>query len=155
MQPNLKEGLIAQIDKFVSEFNYGVQLLLAGVDSTGAHLYEVHNPGGRFDEYGQIGFNAIGIGQMHALHSMIGFRHSPTRDIYETIFSVYASKRRAEIAPGVGTDTDLVVITQGGYYPIASDKLNGLNALYQEHQKPATTELSNRVSKLDLFKEVK
>src|SRR4051794_24783722 len=78
---------------------------------TGGHIYSVQNPGRPELLNDIIGYAANGSGTIHALQSMIGLGHSPEAEYHTTVFRVYASKRRAEVAPGVGADTDLAVIS--------------------------------------------
>jgi hypothetical protein len=50
-------------------------------------------------------------------------KHGLSTDCVITLFLVYAAKKHAEAAPGVGTETDIVVIGSdlGMSYPIAPD----------------------------------
>lgn len=83
------------------------------VDDSGAHVYSVQNPGRPEYLHDVIGYATIGSGAIHAVQSMIDFGHSTKAQYHETVFRVYASKRRAEVAPGVGLDTDMAVISAG------------------------------------------
>jgi 20S proteasome alpha/beta subunit len=125
-----------------------VDLLIAGVDDLGAQLFWVGNPGGNFVNLQQIGYTAVGSGQLHALQSLIGFGHIGTRTIAATLFAVYVAKRRAEVAPGVGTETDLEIITAEEIKRVDSARLTELGKLYQEYQKPASEEIVEKVNKL-------
>jgi hypothetical protein len=102
---SLNPQITMMLDQQLSQFNLGVELLLAGVDDQGPHIFSVHNPGPSELQHDVIGYAAIGSGAIHAVQSMIGFGHSAAAGVPETIFRVYASKRRAEVAPGVGQDT--------------------------------------------------
>jgi hypothetical protein len=110
----LNPQITAMLDNQMAQFNLGVEVLIAGVDGAGAHVHTVHNPGGAERQHDTIGYAAIGSGTIHALQSMIGFQHTPKADYHQTVFRVYAAKRRAEVAPGVGLDTDVAVISTRG-----------------------------------------
>lgn len=142
------QQLAFQIDNHVTAFNFNVELLIAGVDEIGAQLFSVGHPGGTSINLQQIGYHAIGSGQLHAMQSLIGFGHIGTRSIEETLFAVYVAKRRAEVAPGVGTETDLEIITADGIKIIDKAKLKTLNGLYQDYQKPASKEIIDKVREL-------
>lgn len=114
LQQQLIAQLVLGLDNAVATFNYGVELLIAGVDADGAQLYHIGNPGGAFTPFHHTGFGAIGSGNLHAVQSMIQLRQAPTHSLHETVFAVYASKRRAEVAPGVGPDTDMAIIDSTG-----------------------------------------
>lgn len=149
-QTQLVNQLALGLDNIASSFNYGVDLLIAGVDDEGAHLYAVANPGGSSQDFQQIGFTAIGSGQVHALQSMIGFSHTGMKGLRETIFSVYASKRRAEVAPGVGKDTDITVIRENGSRRLDLATLQQLDTLYDDYTKRVNEEVRKGVAKLTL-----
>jgi hypothetical protein len=150
IQPQLLPQLVGVLDQQVMGFNYGVDLLLAGVDDIGAHLYLIGNPGDAQD-FGVMGFEAIGSGALHAVQAMIGFGHSPLRALNETVFSVYASKRRAEVAPGVGRDTDLALVLQDGVKFLPQSVLSELETVYQDYQRPLGQEQTERVRNLDVL----
>ena len=61
---------------------------------------------------------------------MIGFRHTATDGLRETVFRVYASKRRAEVAPGVGTETDMAIITDAGLSWLDDEMFKQLAHIY-------------------------
>jgi len=140
--------IAGSIDQYMVNFNFGTDFLIAGTDDAGAHLFYVGNPGGMANDFQMIGFHAIGSGMLHALQSLIGFGQAPTRGLYETVFAVYASKRRAEVAPGVGKDTDMVVIEGAQSTRLDQAALSQLEEIYQEVQKPVSDELRERMSAL-------
>lgn len=82
--------------------------IVAGADGRGAHLFRV--------EYGtpiqldHIGFVAAGSGQWHAESQFMFSRYTREWDFPEALSLVYAAKKRAEVAPGVGSETDIVAI---------------------------------------------
>jgi 20S proteasome alpha/beta subunit len=155
IQQQMNPVLVSQIDNYVANFDYAVSLLVAGVDDIGSHLFSIANPGGGFNDHQPIGYHAIGSGWIHALQSIIGFGHTGARGLHETIFTVYASKRRAEVAPGVGHDTDMMIVTQEGVTRVEQSVLAELGEIFDEFQKPVSQEIKTKVSTLKFFKEVK
>lgn len=154
LQHNLAPQLVNLLDNQVVTFNYGVDFLLAGVDESGSHLYSVGNPGGAFEDHQTIGFQAIGSGALHALHALIGFGHAPGRSLRETVFHVYAAKRRAEVAPGVGKVTDIVVIRDSGRLSLDRRTIERLEYLYTEYyQQPVVQQLKDQIANLSLLGE--
>lgn len=147
---SLNPQITMMLDQQMSQFNLGVELLLSGVDDGGAHIFSVHNPGPSELQHDVIGYAAIGSGAIHAIQSMIGFGHSAAAGVPETIFRVYASKRRAEVAPGVGQDTDLGIISAGGIGWLSDDQLRILATLYEEAQTAAAVDLAGKLAQLDL-----
>ena len=150
VQQRLIGPIAGQIDQQVAMFDLGIEVLVAGVDDTGGHLYVARNPGGVVDDFEPIGFTAIGSGSLHGVQSMIGFEHAPARDLRATIFRVFASKRRAEVAPGVGRVTDLWIIDGDGVTKLGQSVLDRLDALYQEYERPTRAELERKVHQLSI-----
>lgn len=138
------------IDQQMSQFNPQIELLLAGVDSSGAHIFTIHNPGRPERLHDVIGYAAVGSGTIHALQSMIGFGHSAGAQYHETVFRVYASKRRAEVAPGVGHDTDMAVISEEGIHRLSPDELDQLSGIYDDFEKATDAALTNRLEDFTL-----
>jgi 20S proteasome alpha/beta subunit len=136
LQQAMLPQLVINIDNLIGTFNYNLEVLIAGADDSGAHLYAITNPGGSYDDFQPIGYAAIGSGALHAVQSLIGMRQTPLRSLHETVFNVYASKRRAEAAPGVGRETDVVIIQANAITRVEQPVLQQLDTLYQEYQRP-------------------
>jgi len=147
---SLNPQITMMIDQQMNQYNLGVELLLAGVDQDGAHIFSIHNPGGTELQHDVIGYAAIGSGAIHAVQSMIGFKHSSTAGLRETIFRTYASKRRAEVAPGVGQDTDVAVVSIDGVRWLTNDNQKHLAELYDSYQATASSALAGKLSELHL-----
>jgi 20S proteasome alpha/beta subunit len=140
------------IDNQVATFNFNVEVIVTGIDEHGGHIFYVGNPGQTLSSFHQIGYHAIGSGALQALQSLIGFGHMSGRSLHQTIFACYASKRRAEVAPGVGKDTDLAILSKEGMFKADKKDLDELEQIFQEYQKPASEvlmkkaeEISNRI----------
>src|SRR5439155_16781444 len=129
-----------------------VEVIVTGIDGHGGHLFFLGNPGQTVSSFHQIGYHAIGSGALQALQSMIGFGHMSGRSLHQTVFACYASKRRAEVAPGVGKDTDLAILSKEGMFKADKKDLDELEQIFQEYHKPASEvlmekaeEISNRI----------
>ena len=59
---SLNHQVTMMVDQAMSQWNLGVELLLAGVDFGGAHIFSIHNPGGSELQHDVIGYAAIGSG---------------------------------------------------------------------------------------------
>jgi hypothetical protein len=138
------------LDQQMQGFNLGVEMLLAGVDDSGAHIYSVQNPGRPENLHDVIGYAAIGSGAIHAVQSMIGFGHAADAEYHETVFRAYASKRRAEAAPGVGHDTDMAVIGESGIHWLSGDELEQLRKIYEEFETATSDALTKRLAAFKL-----
>ncbi|HZR90779.1 MAG TPA: hypothetical protein VFA44_00015 [Gaiellaceae bacterium] len=142
--------LAMMLDQQMQQFNLGVELLLAGVDDTGAHIYSIQNPGQPENLHDIIGYAAIGSGAIHGIQSMIGFGHTGQAQYHETVFRVYASKRRSEVAPGVGLDTDMAIIGAGGIHRLSDDELDQLRQIYENFETSTTAALTEQLAAFKL-----
>lgn len=88
----------------------GLQLLIAGIDSLGAHLYLVSD----FDStgVGSLGYHAIGMGERAARVSLEHNGYDPTKGKYYSTLLNLTAKVQAEEAHGVGLLTDCVLLTK-------------------------------------------
>ena len=111
-----------------------IDLLIVGVDITGAHLYQINDPGIAtcFDA---IGYAAIGSGLPHAEGFLAEADYSPQVSVNRAIWLAYVAKRRSERAPGVGsTYTDILTISSDyGVRFLGSQTINNLASIYQEY----------------------
>jgi 20S proteasome alpha/beta subunit len=98
------------IDQFLATFNFNLELIIAGLDEHGPTIYGIRNPG-VMDCYDSIGFHAIGNGGMHGVLSLVE-TYNPEGEIPETLYSIFRAKRIAEVAPGVGKETDIGMISK-------------------------------------------
>lgn len=153
MHQQLLPQITGGIDQEMAQYNLGVELLVAGVDVSGGHVFTIHNPGGRHLHHDVIGHAAIGSGWIHAIQSMIGFHHASMQPLLDTIFRVYVSKRRAELAPGVGRETDLMIVTQAGPERLTEDAIAQLSGLYDDLESSAEGALEGKLEGLALDRE--
>ena len=60
-----------------------------------------------------------------------------SKPVDETLWLVYSSKKRAEVARGVGKGTDMFMIGPdlGSYKPIGKDVIDKLEKIYKEERK--------------------
>jgi 20S proteasome alpha/beta subunit len=149
-QQQLVSGLVTMLDSALANFDLGVELIVAGMDSLGGHLHTVGNPGGWQQCHDPIGTIAVGSGAIHAIQSMIGYRHSAAEPVKETVYRVFSSKRRAELAPGVGHDTDLMILNGNGVVHIPDDTLAALDVISDEATAAQDKDLLEQVSNLTL-----
>lgn len=149
MHNGLNGQVVMLLDNGLASYDLGVELLLAGVDENGAHIHTNHNPGGGNQDHGSIGWAATGSGAIHVIPSMAGFEHSSDAGYGQTLFRVYASKRRSEVAPGVGRDTDLAVISKDGMKRLSPSELDDLNSIYETFLSTTSKELQKQMDSFD------
>ena len=135
------------IDHAIQSLQLGVSVILAGVDQTGAHIFTIEDPGTTacFD---RLGYHAIGSGHRHALLTLVSHSQHKSADINRTVFNVYAAKRAAEAAPGVGQATEMRVITKAGVQVVGADVLAKLQPLYDKKMSTKIVEVEAGIEAL-------
>jgi 20S proteasome alpha/beta subunit len=89
-------------------------MIIAGLDDNAGHIYLIDDPGDCICCDSE-GFAAIGAGKEHAESVLAESMYTDRVPWTEAVVVVYLAKKRAEVAPGVGTDTDLYWIKPEGY----------------------------------------
>ncbi len=126
MQPNLVELIANNMYKYQIP-NSGV--IFTGIDNFGPHIYVVENGKIRCED--KVGFAAIGAGYWHADSHLMFSGHTKASPLYKALQATYFAKKRAEVAPGVGVDTDMFAITGlGAFTSIKDDIIKGLGDIY-------------------------
>lgn len=122
-------GIQAEIDSY----NYGLDILVSGVDAIGAaHIHGIVNPGTSMC-FDAIGFHAIGSGLPHAITTLIGRGCHQDTPLHEALLIVYEAKKAAEKAPGVGMQvTDICIITSEACRTLPVKKVDALEAVYEK-----------------------
>lgn len=93
--------------------------LVAGVDPTGPHIFGIVD--GALMQADSVGFAAIGSGARHAESQLMLAKYAPSTPIAAAVPLIHLAKSRAEVAPGVGVDTDMFLIGQLGSYSVVPD----------------------------------
>jgi hypothetical protein len=111
-----------------------VEAICRGTDPSGSHIYIVGKEGINCQDF--VGFASIGIGMGHANSQFMFARHTYSSPATNTLLLVYSAKKRAEVAPGVGEDTDMIVIGPqlGQMNRINETILANLDSIYNEEQ---------------------
>ena len=99
------------------------------------HLFVVEN--GDVSCADKVGFACVGAGAWHANSAMMQTGHTPATSIPNALLNIYTAKRRAEVAPGVGIETDNFIITSalGGYSDLKDDVMAAIGNAYTEYSK--------------------
>ena len=125
----LPSEIVMVLENEVQRFAIEVSMIVTGVDNTGGHIYSIDDPGSSqcFD---RLGYHAIGSGQRHALLTLVMLQHNPRVSLGQAAFNVYSAKRQAEIAPGVGDATDMMIIDGDGIKTIPESVLKELYQVF-------------------------
>jgi len=129
-QKHLFPDLALAIQNQIDNYDYGLQLLIAGVDKKRAHIYEIIDPGTSrcFDA---MGYHAIGSGLPHAMYTFISRNCNQDMPLSEVLLITYEAKKMAERAPGVGSNiTDICVMDSNQTSLFSNEQIKRLNQIY-------------------------
>jgi 20S proteasome alpha/beta subunit len=153
VQGQLSPDLVLRQTYSIENARLEVVLLIVGVDSGGAHIYLVTDPGVSRC-YDAVGFCAIGSGEHHAELAFIRSNFSESFSLRKALFLAYRGKRDAETAPGVGGQfTDLAYIDEHGLHVVAEENVQKLATAYQALQKDRSSvddEINRLIESLSL-----
>lgn len=133
--------LLAQILGLIMQNNLQLEIMVAGIDETGAHLFAITHPGILLPMQ-TTGFTAIGTGGTHAAVRISLGRQTPDVMLAETTYNVYEAKRASEVAPGVGLLTDMAVLTKKGVTALSEAQLTEIGAFHKKEPGLKPTELA-------------
>lgn len=102
--------IYAQVFMQCSQFNLNAEIIIAGIDDTGSHIYLVSHPG-QIACFDKIGYGVTGSGATHAAIKLALELQHPRMSLSDTLMSVYSAKLASEVAPGVGKETEMYVIS--------------------------------------------
>ena len=133
LHPDVALSIMSQIDSY----DYDLQLLLGGVDKTGAHLYSIFNPGTSVN-FDAIGYHAIGSGLPHAIATLIARDYNQTYSLAKAVFAVYDAKKISEKSPGVGSKiTNMAIVSHENIIEFSSEEINEINTVWEKGCAPA------------------
>jgi hypothetical protein len=119
------------------QFNLIVDIIIAGIDTAGAHISIITHPGNLIS-LDKLGYGAIGSGGIHATIHLSLRGQTNRKGFFDTLYDVYVAKRASESAPGVGQATDMAVIESGRISRCGKPILEELEKLFLEStQRPS------------------
>ncbi len=136
------------LDHMVQTMDFGVELIIAGVDGNGAHIFGITDPGVAAS-YDRVGYHAIGSGMSHALLSLVSSAQHWSLGVNETVFNVYRAKRQSEAAPGVGRALEMRIITTDGCRAVTEEELDRLEEATQKLMAPQEIQARDLVAALN------
>lgn len=143
-------GFSSNIDQYIDKREYNVTAIVCGIDNEGAHLYRIIDPGTE-DRFDAIGFVAIGIGRKHAEGSLIRNKCFQSTPLNRAVYYAVEAKINAEVAPGVGSETDATIIDENGSTELSEGQISELRKMYEDKVKPVKLEgLLKKVDQLQL-----
>jgi hypothetical protein len=129
-QQTMRPEIVMQLYQQLGTWQFEFVLLIAGVDKTGAHIYFIAPPGS-LRCVDAIGYWAIGSGEQHALQTFVTSDFDKPLSPVRALLTTYEAKKRAEKATGVGTQTDLWLISKEGCKQLKTEEIDELDKHYK------------------------
>lgn len=132
-QHEMSQEFVTTLSKELLSYNLPyAAVIITGIDDEGAHIYVVH--GDQLSCMDTIGFASIGIGSRHAESQLMLARHSVNSPLPETLLLTYSAKKRSEVSPGVGKETDMFMIgpNLGSFTTLNPDVMKKLDDEYKK-----------------------
>lgn len=144
--------IIANVIQAMNQYDYGLSVIVAGVDASGPHIYRIDDPG-RIESFDSIGHCSVGSGELHSISTFIANDYDPNLDLDHVVAMVYDAKKRAEKAQGVGEETDLYIICNNSTVKLTDEKISKLNEIHNkktEQEKKTVADLEELVKNLGI-----
>jgi len=138
IQQSMMPDVALMVQNDIDSYGIELEVLVAGVDATGAHIHYVADPGTSMT-WDSIGYHAVGSGSPHALTTLIANDYNQGIPLNKALLITYEAKKIAERAPGVGSNTNVAIINTKGVNMFDSNEIQTLNAVYA---KKAEAELA-------------
>ncbi len=141
--------IYAQLFMQSGQFNLGTEIVVSGFDEAGSHIYVISNPG-QLVSFDKIGYGITGSGATHASIKLALELQHPKSGLDDTLLSVYGAKLAAEVAPGVGKETEMYVVSPTDAWPVPPEMISALKeALEREKRaKPESKEIGEMYARL-------
>jgi len=107
-------------------------MLLGGIDDK-AHLYIIGEPG-TYRSFDEVGFCCVGSGDRHADPVFAFYRFSAKLKTSEALKIAFEAKKRAEMAGGVGKETDIWIMRKNGIYEVTQDTIKRLEESHAKQE---------------------
>jgi len=116
------------------KFNFqGASTIISGIDADGPHIYTVTNEEVVCND--NIGFSVIGSGYWHSASHFMFSGHTKLSPGPRVLLTAHQAKRKAEVAPGVGRETDMFLIGPqlGSFKWIEKEWIEQLDKIFDEN----------------------
>ena len=108
---SLNPGMVQLIDETMEKIDIGVEFIVVGPTGTGYGIYVITNPGVSTC-VDAIGFVSIGSGAPHVIYSLLGATYKKSLGKEEVKKLVTKAKEISEVAPGVGKETSIHILSE-------------------------------------------
>jgi 20S proteasome alpha/beta subunit len=135
-----QQAIYGQMVMMQQQFNLGSDIVVAGVDDLGARLHVLSHPG-TTASLDKLGHASIGSGGNHANMRLALGAQTKNSNLVETLYRVFDAKKAAEVAPGVGQETDIAIVSAAETKQCSRELLQDLSEIFNESGGKVPTSL--------------
>ena len=139
--------ILDHLQEYIRRHNFHVQLLVAGIDTSGAHLHIIYNPANSncIDEQG---FECIGAeaAKDYAFCWLKLLEQNVDTALNRAVFNVYHAKKCAEVVPGIGMATDMYILGEEEARKLSIQELERLHKISSKLLPAGLSSLEHEVS---------
>jgi hypothetical protein len=140
-------AVYGQLVMLMSQFNLGSDFIVTGVDTGGARICVIGHPG-TLAWLDKLGYAAIGSGGIHANMRLALGAQTRSGPLLDTVYRVFDAKKASEVAPGVGPETDMAIVTAGGIKVLSEKVLKTLLEIFNKAEGKKPDSLDKLASEL-------
>jgi len=141
-------ALYAQVVMLMSQFNLGSDFIVTGVDTGGARICVVGHPG-TLAWLDKLGYSSIGTGGIHANMRLALGAQTRSSPLVDTVYRVFDAKKASEVAPGVGPQTDMAIVTASETKMLSESVLKTLLEIFNESEGKKPSSLNKLTAALN------
>ncbi|MEZ6029745.1 MAG: hypothetical protein R3C46_08335 [Hyphomonadaceae bacterium] len=134
---NVPEAKAIEIMNRLEDYRLDFEALFLGYDERREPCILEVDSRGKVTNHESLGYGSIGSGSAHANAHMMFTGYKPIGNQFDAIWSVFCAKKRAEAAPGVGPETDLVWVNKNGVGAVDVRIVAKLEAIYARSRTAA------------------
>jgi hypothetical protein len=144
----LPDALAINLAEQLQAASLDIEAIIAGVDADrSAALYRIDGKGCVW-LHNDIGFVSIGNGGIHSSAYFMQMPYDHNVMFAGSMISTFFAKKRSEVAPGVGTTTDMLFINAFGTTLVNTEEMTLLEKAYHDEKRRTAR---RRVSQADNF----
>lgn len=157
-QKEMSPEFVQKVGRALSEFALSpIETIITGNepnpigDGTRPRIYKLQNDDAVCYDF--IRFAAIGGGSRHAESHLMLSRHCSLTPPAQALLATYIAKKKSEIAPGVGTETNFAVIGSalGAFNWLPEHIMNQCHAAYEEWKKREAASIKTAENEFDSY----
>ncbi|HUX54528.1 MAG TPA: hypothetical protein VMV56_08955 [Williamwhitmania sp.] len=104
--------IMGALFKQIYEYSLSTTIILAGFEGSKAVIGEISEDG--IEHTRDMFFTTIGIGDIEAHNTLLYQKHNIIDPVRKTIYNVFKAKKHTEHLPGIGKDTEILILKRDG-----------------------------------------